>query len=393
MKKINLFFILAFEEQTYKYDKKIKTMLKKESVGNINQVSSIIGHYFMLSKHFNLYNFFEYEDVISSYENAVIYHIPAGLNIDTGVEKKLLKFKGKVPIVMRSYDPHTPLKTSEDYMTRYHDLCITYLSERVNNDNIIFGHVCFDSYLIKKYVFKENRKHFMCMILRRRTDKERFVDKGQFLEMGLNLQKSYGEREKIISNDNLHIYGMDWPTNLKNYKGIIAPYEQKYEIMQQYRFNIIFENAIVNSYISEKILDSFLTLSVPVYLGSPVISEFINPDCYIDLSKHSDYNKLIDELKNMPDATYRQFQQNILNNRDSIFEKFSTKENFSKPLYDWYNKHYHTDLGLTDMEYKQLEAQISKLHFHSGNRHLFDIVRHIRLIMQGIKEKGRKELP
>ena len=62
MQKINLFFILAYKEQTYIYDKKIKELNEKLK-NNIKVMdSTLTWHYIMISKHFNLYNFYEYQD-------------------------------------------------------------------------------------------------------------------------------------------------------------------------------------------------------------------------------------------------------------------------------------------------------------------------------------------
>lgn len=391
MKKINLFFIIAFKEQTYKYDKKLKKMLQQEKRNRICQVSSLMSHLYILSKHFNLYNFFEYEDKINEFENPVIYHIPYGLDDkDTGVESILLQYKKRIPTVMLTYDPHTPIKTGSEYMKKYHDLCITFLKERVDGEQIIWGYPCFDSYLIHKYKAGK-RKKFACMILRRHSEKNRFISKEQFLQNGLNLEKTYGERDKITNNRKIDIYGMAWPATLKNYKGVIAPYDQKYEILKNYKFNIIFENAVVDNYISEKILDSFLTVTIPVYFGSPVTASHIPSDCYLDILHCDNYSKFFSELETFADEKVQEYQNAILKNRDRIFEKFSTKENFSKLLYTWYNQRFGTDLGLSDNEYYKIEDDIKKLHFYKSNKLLFDIIRRLRLFLQFVKEKRKSE--
>jgi hypothetical protein len=380
MYKINLFYILAFEEQTYKYENKLQEITELENNGIKQHVTTLEAHFYMLSKYFNVHNFFKYKDKIHDFENAVIYHIPFGKDDrDTGIEEILTNFKGNVPIVMRSYDPHSPLKTSKEYMVKYHDLTVSYLNQRVDNENIIFGHICYDNYLINKVDTYKNRNKLACMVLRNRKGSEYSVEQNKFLDMGLSLKKVYGEREKIVKNKMLDVYGEGWPADMENYYGNLFPFDQKYNILKKYKFNLVLDNAIVDSYISEKILDSFLTLTVPVYLGSPTISNYIPECCFIDISNFKNYDELFDYLNNVPQMEYMDYIKNIKKHRDSIFDNFSTKENLAKQVYSWYNEKYDTNLGLNENQYDEIEDNIKKLKFLSSNNLKADICRNLSL--------------
>ncbi len=360
MQKINLFFILAFKEQTYIYDKKIKNINKSLEKNKKIMDTTLTWHYVMLSKYFNLYNFYEYEDKIKKFENAVIYHLPYGRdNIDTGVEKKLLKFKGKIPIVMRNYDAHSPIKLSQNYLNTYHDLALTYLTELVNNKNRLFTQISYDNFLVKTYNTTPKNRKFACIILRKENREGYFEDSKNFQD--IMIQKTYNLREEYAKYLQIDVYGRNWPVKMKNFKGML-PYSKKHLIQNLYKFNFIIENAIVDNYLSEKILDTFLSLSVPVYIGSPIIQKYIPKKCFVDIRDFKDNNELINYLENMKEKEYNEYINNILKYRDEIFDRFSTKNNFVKQVYKWYNENYK-NLEYSIDEFDKIENEIKNINF------------------------------
>ena len=367
MDKINLFLIVAYKSQTKNH---FNLLLKQNYFIKHNKKrmdTTHVWHNVMLSKFFNLYNFFEYEDKILNFENAVIYHLPYGRDESPdNVEELLLKYKGKVPIVMRNYDAHSSIKLSKEYMLKYHDLSLSYLSAHINNKNILFTQISYDNFLVNKFnTIPKNRK-FGCIILRKEYRKGYFEESEKFKKIGLDLKKTYDKREEFAKFEQIDVYGRNWPFNMKNYKGAL-PYSLKHKIQNQYKFNFILENAIVDNYLSEKILDSFLSLSVPVYLGSPVIEKYIPKSCFVDIRDFKNNEELIKYLENMSDKEYMGYIENILKYRDEIFENFSTKNNFAKPVYKWYkeniNKNFEYDENFFDKE----EKKIKNLKFINAN--------------------------
>ncbi len=367
MKKINLFIILAFEKQTYKYNDIVNDINKNLDFNKKTMESTLSMHYSMISKYFNIYNFYEYKDKIETFDNAVIYHLPFGKdNIETGIEEKLLKFKGKVPIVFRSYDAHSPLKTSIEYMDRYHDFVITYISQHVNSQGRVFANLSFDNHLVKQYEKIPEKRNFACMILRKETREEYFEDTNKFKEKGLDLIKSYELRTNIVQYEQIDIYGRNWPQSMKNYKGTLNPHINKYITLNQYKFNFIVENVIVDNYISEKILDSFISLSIPVYLGSPTVEKYIPKSCFVDMRDFESNDELVKYLENMPEKEYKIYIENIKKHREKIFDEFSTKNNFAKPVYKWYKENYNNDLEYSDEFFENVEKDILSKKFDDG---------------------------
>jgi len=366
MKKINLFFILAFREQTYIYDKKVQEINKKLEKNIKIMDTTLTWHYVILSKYFNLYNFYEYQETIEKFENAVIYHLPNGRdNRNTAVEEDLLKFRGKVPIVMRSYDAHSPIKLSSIYMDKYHDLTLTYLNKLVNQENRLFAQLCYDNFLVTKFHITPKHRKFASIILRKENRPEYYEKSENFKE--IEIEKTYHLREEYAEYRQIELFGSNWSNSMPNFKGALR-YQRKHDIQNQYKFNFIIENAIVDNYLSEKILDTFLSLSVPVYLGSPVVSQYIPKECFIDIRDFKNNDELVKYLENMPSKEYDQYIKNILKHRDTIFDSFSTKNNFVIPVYEWYQKNYNKDLFFSQEDFMEEENRIKILKLKEENK-------------------------
>ncbi len=381
MKKINLFFILATKEQTYNFEKNVSLLHKIENIGRKVVPSFLELHYLMLSKHFNLFNFYKYQDSISTFDTPMIYHLPNGIDDDKEiVETILLNLKGKIPIVYRSYDPHSPLKMSIDYMTKYHDLIITYVNKYANNENIRFAQICYDSHLfyeIEKYKLPEKQ---ICMILRNRTSTSHRINHEEFLKIGLNLKKTYHEREMVVKFETLDVFGQGWDKNMKNYKGPISPNLKKYEMLSDYKFSLVIENAIVETYLSPgKILDAMLTYTVPVYLGSNTAENYIPKSCFININNFKNYNKLFEYIETISIQEYEEYIFNINKHRDQILSKFTTQNSFSEHVYDWYNKKYNTELGPSQKEYSEFETDIKKLKILKENSLRYKFVKFLNI--------------
>lgn len=101
--------------------------------------------------------------------------------------------------------------------------------------------------------------------------------------------------------------------------------EKKEQALCDYMFSIVIENSSYSSYWSEKILDCFATGTIPIYLGSPDIDKWFNPDGIIFLDDKFDFNILSAELYNKKiDAVIENLervkQYDVI--EDIIFEKY-----------------------------------------------------------------------
>jgi|688.fasta_scaffold648384_2 hypothetical protein len=100
-----------------------------------------------------------------------------------------------------------------------------------------------------------------------------------------NYTKGHKIRNFLVNNlpDNVDLYG-------KGYNEI----EYKDQGLSDYRFSIAIENDDTDCYFSEKLLDCFLTSTIPIYWGSRCISNIFNNDGIVWLDDIKDL-KLYDE--------------------------------------------------------------------------------------------------
>ncbi|MEZ8321701.1 hypothetical protein AB6C72_25210, partial [Vibrio splendidus] len=249
MKKLTLYLILGFKEQTEKYVELNNRYSDLEAKGKKVQVSTMSQHINILSKNFDLKNFFDYyEDLISQTDDEcqdkLIYHIPYGLeDRNTGVEEKLDTLKGKLTIFSRVYDPHSPNKLSVDYHNRYHDYTFTWLKEHCKNNHrrMIYTPMAYDNHLFYDEYVEEKRNKNACMILGNKINKSGYDIFEHKTQDVINI---YSLRDDVANVSEVDIFGLGWDKNLTNYRGAVFPHEIKYKISEKYKLAFVLENCI-----------------------------------------------------------------------------------------------------------------------------------------------------
>ena len=69
-----------------------------------------------------------------------------------------------------------------------------------------------------------------------------------------------------------------------------------WKIYKDYKFVISFENSVADDYISEKILSAMAGNSVPVYWGAPNVSEYFNPDSFLDYNRFQSLDAMVEKI-------------------------------------------------------------------------------------------------
>jgi hypothetical protein len=112
-----------------------------------------------------------------------------------------------------------------------------------------------------------------------------------------NYNYTNGFRNKFINELNKYKL-IDMGGKYKNNIGGLI--KNKIQFLSSYKFSIAMENSEADGYITEKILDSFRSGTIPIYYGDYMVDEFINPKAYIlirgekDIKKKIEYIKMID---------------------------------------------------------------------------------------------------
>ena len=87
--------------------------------------------------------------------------------------------------------------------------------------------------------------------------------------------------------------------------------KDKIEFLSHYKFSIAMENSDGDGYLSEKIVDSFLAGTIPIYYGDYLLDEYINPKSYILIKGEKDIERKIEYIKSIDnnDNLYRQIMK------------------------------------------------------------------------------------
>ena len=72
--------------------------------------------------------------------------------------------------------------------------------------------------------------------------------------------------------------------------------KNKIKFLSSYKFSISMENSNGDGYVSEKIIDSLIAGTIPIYYGDYLVDEYINPKVYIMIKGQKDIHKKIDYL-------------------------------------------------------------------------------------------------
>ena len=91
--------------------------------------------------------------------------------------------------------------------------------------------------------------------------------------------------------------------------------QDKISFLSQYKFSISMENSEADGYTSEKIFDSFLAGTIPIYYGDYMIDEFINPKSFILIRNEKDLKDKIEYIKK-------------IDNDDKLYEKILKEKIF-----------------------------------------------------------------
>lgn len=195
-----------------------------------------------------------------------------------------------------------------------------------------------------KYIAENNRKYRYVL-----THYKELLDRGEnflFIPVGgTRLQpEQYQIYEKskncsfILSNKST-TEGHKYRHKLKNLivnnnrVDIFQPEDHEYlpkiEACRDYRFSVVVENGYYCSYFTEKIIDCFLTGTVPIYWGCPSLMEFFDIEGIIWIDSETQYLKTIHNLS--PEL----YESKL----PAIRKNFELAKNYSIAE-DWIFRHY-----------------------------------------------------
>ena len=105
----------------------------------------------------------------------------------------------------------------------------------------------------------------------------------------------------------------------KYLNNVEGPVKDKIKFLSSYKFSIAMENSEGDGYISEKIIDSFISGTIPIYYGDYTLDEYINPKALILIKNEKNIEqkiKYIIEIDNNFEKYSNILKENILINEN-----------------------------------------------------------------------------
>ena len=100
-------------------------------------------------------------------------------------------------------------------------------------------------------------------------------------------------------------------------------YVEKLDSCRDYMFTVVVENGVFNDYFTEKLIDSMLTGTIPIYNGTPNVVDYFDKEGIINFSNISE---LEDIVNNLDADTYCKRMDSVISNYDKAKEFFIAED-------------------------------------------------------------------
>jgi hypothetical protein len=105
------------------------------------------------------------------------------------------------------------------------------------------------------------------------------------------------------------------------------------DTLKDYRYSIVMENIIRPYYFTEKLLNCFASMTIPIYAGASKIAEFFNPDGILYLSSLN-YDAVDKIVKNCNVKDYESRQSAIIDNYNRVQDYLCIEDYLWKKYHD-----------------------------------------------------------
>ncbi len=141
-------------------------------------------------------------------------------------------------------------------------------------------------------------------------------------------------KERVEFFEKLQKYKkVDSGGKIKNNLGCLI--KDKLSFLQQYKFTIAFENSSYPGYTSEKLLQAFVTNTIPIYWGNPLIHMDFNTKSFINCHEYNNFEEVIERVIEVDndDSLYREYITQspiILNVENEYLSEINIIKRFAK---------------------------------------------------------------
>jgi len=111
--------------------------------------------------------------------------------------------------------------------------------------------------------------------------------------------------------------------------------QYKLNFMNDYRFNICFENGSYPGYVTEKLFNALQVKTMPIYWGSNTVGRDFNCSAFINAADHGNFNKLVDYVQHLDSPGGKQEYLDIIEQpafKNDVPNEYTSMNN----LCDWW---------------------------------------------------------
>ena len=212
--------------------------------------------------------------------------------LDSSIENKLKERRETVSVSIDSpqFDESAEKKVWVQIEPRSIRNFIPFLSQNYSRFDVILA---WDEEILNLF---PNAKKFIygtCWI-----DVENFVSNKKDVLSFLTSNKNFTEGHRIRHEVFNHLENATQDTDYEVVSIMTPPRLEKKDIVfGSAKYSIIIENEKEENWITEKLIDCFVTKTIPIYWGAPNVGEFFDPDGVITFDTSSELFAIIKELK------------------------------------------------------------------------------------------------
>ena len=105
------------------------------------------------------------------------------------------------------------------------------------------------------------------------------------------------ENRRIFRNKLSEYKMVDYRGRLEPENNISTVYGEKITFQKNYKFSIAFDNNKQDDYITEKLVDSFASNTIPIYFGANNVTKYFNEEAMIIVKDENDFDRAIERIK------------------------------------------------------------------------------------------------
>lgn len=201
-----------------------------------------------------------------------------------------------------------------------------------HNANVINWQQALDWHFCKSFVTKKNKfslKELEYMPLPYKSKLISIISSSKKMMPGHKYRQDIINKLKRDFGDKIDFFG-----------GNDGNVEYKCDAIMPYKFHICIENSNINDYWTEKLADSFLGYSIPIYSGCTNVERYFNNNGMFrfDIKHYEGLKKIIESILQAPEDVYDNKKEALLQNRQKLFSNYHLFKTIQL-FYDKYKLH------------------------------------------------------